>query len=135
MNFLCVAIELQFYPAGNIEHTAANNFADDTYNVFRPGAWLELNLLQKNYLREAPLGVFPQQVGLDGFTSTNLAAAADGSLNTYARQCGPLYQITPVRIPASQNFNVKITWPAVQAISAAAKLGVRLLGFTFRNAQ
>lgn len=135
MNFLCVGIELQFYPGGTIETTAANSFIDDTYLVNKPGAWLEFNLLQKNYLREAPLGVFPQQVGLDGFAATNLAAASDGSLVEYARQCGPLYQITPVRIPSTQNFNVKITWPAVQAISVAAKLAVRLLGFTFRNAQ
>lgn len=135
VNFLCVGIEVMFWPAGNIEHTAANNIADDVRLVTAPGAFLELNLLQKTYLREAPLQVLPPQTGLSGFAATNITSAADGSLIQYARNAGPLYQITPLRIPASQNFAVKITWPAVVAISAAGKLGVRMLGYTYRNAQ
>jgi hypothetical protein len=135
VNFLCVGIELQFFPAGTIEFTGANNFADDTYKVFKPGSYLEFTLLQKTYLREAPLQVFPQQTGLTGFAGTNITSGTGGSLVEYARLCGPQYQMTPIRIPASQNFAVKITWPAVQTINAAAKLGVRLLGYTYRNAQ
>lgn len=135
MNFLCTGVELQFFPAGTIETTAANSFADDVYLVTKPGSWLELNLLQKNYLREAPLLNFPQQQGLVGFAATNITSATDGSLIEYARTAGPTYQISPLRIPASQNFVVILQWPAVQAISAAAKIGIRLLGFTFRNAQ
>jgi hypothetical protein len=134
MNFLCVGVELAFYPGGTIETTAANSFADDTYLVSKSG-FVELNLLQKNYLREAPLGVFPQQVGLTGFAATNITSATDGSLIEYARGCGPMYQITPLRIPASQNFSVKISWPTAQAISVAGRIGCRLIGYTYRNAQ
>lgn len=135
MNFLCTGIEMQFFPGGSIESTAANVFANDVYNVTKPGSWLELNLLQKNYLREAPLLNFPQQQGLVGFAATNITSATNGSLIEYARNCGPAYQISPLRIPASQNFNVIMQWPTVQAISVAAKIAVRLLGFTYRNAQ
>jgi hypothetical protein len=134
MNFLCVGIEIQFYPAGVISFTAENNIADDVSSVMKSGL-VELTLLQKNYLREAPIGVFPQQVGLTGFAATNITSATDGSFVQYARQCGPLYQITPLRIPASQNFALKISWPTVVAISAAGRIGVRLVGYTYRNAQ
>lgn len=135
VNFLCVGLEVMFWPGGTIETTAANSIADDTRLVASPGAYLELSLLQKTYLREAPLQVFPQQTGLSGFAATNITSGTDGSLIEYARTAGPTYQITPLRIPSSQNFQVKITWPSVVAISAAGKIGVRLLGYTFRNAQ
>lgn len=134
MNFLCVGMEIMFYPAGAIEHTAANNIPDDQFNVMRSG-WLELRLLQKTYLREAPLGVFPPQTGLVGYAASNVASAGDGTVISYARNAGPTYQITPVRIPASQNFSIILQWPTAVAISAAARIGVRLLGYTFRNSQ
>jgi hypothetical protein len=135
MNFLCTGLEIQLFPAGTIETTAANSFADDVYKILKQGSWLELSLLQKVYLREAPLMNFPPQTGLTGFAATNITSGTDGSLVEYARNCGATYQISPLRIPASQNFSVKIQWPAVQAISADAKIAVRLLGFTYRNAQ
>lgn len=135
MNFLCVGIEVLFWPAGTIETTAANSIADDTRLVMSPSAYLEFTMLQKTQLREAPLQVFPQQTGLTGFAATNITSATDGSLIEYARNSGNTYQVTPIQIISSQNFSVKITWPAVVAISAAAKIGVRLLGYTFRNAQ
>lgn len=134
MNFLCVGIEIMFFPAGLIEHTAANNIPDDQYNVMKSG-WLEFKLLQKTYLREAPLGVFPPQTGLVGYAATNLTAAGDGSLISYARNAGPTYQITPIRIPASQNFSVNLSWPTAVTVSANARMGVRMLGYTFRNSQ
>ncbi len=135
MNFLCVAIEFVFWPAGSIEHTAANNIPDDTYKALGPGAWMEFIMLQKTLLREAPLQMFPQQTGLDGYAATNLTAAGDGSLISYARNSGPTYQITPIRITSSQNFAVKVSWPTLVPISAQAKIGCRLLGYTYRNAQ
>jgi hypothetical protein len=134
MNFLCVAIEVKFFPAGAIEFTAANNFADDVYTVSKSG-FAEFSMLQKNYLREAPIGVFPDTGGLTGFAATNLAAAGDGSLINYAVNTGAAYQVTPIRIPSSQNFLFKMSWPTLVPISAAGRIGVRLLGFTFRNAQ
>lgn len=134
MNFLCVGVELLVFPAGLIEHTSANNQADDQYNIMKSG-FFELKLLQKTYLREAPLQVFPAQTGLIGFSSTNLSSGTDGCLNNYARNAGAPYQMTPVRIPASQNFSVQLSWPTAVSISAAARIGVRLLGYTFRNAQ
>lgn len=134
MNFLCVGIEIMLFPAGVIEHTAANNQIDDQYNVMKSG-FLEFRLLQKTYLREAPLQVFPPQTGLVGFAATNITSGADGSLVGYARNGGPTYQITPIRIPASQNFSVNLNWPTAVSISAAARIGVRLLGYTYRNSQ
>jgi hypothetical protein len=135
MNFLAVGIEVMFFPGGTIESTAANSIADDTRLVMTSACFLELNLFEKNYLRESPLQVFPPQTGLTGFAATAITSGTDGSLVEYARNAGPLYQITPLRIPSTQNFSVKMTWPAVQAISAAGRIGVRLLGFTYRNSQ
>jgi hypothetical protein len=135
MNFLAVGIEVDFFPGGTIETTIANSLADDVRLVYTSAAFLEVNLFEKNYLREAPLIKFPPAAGLTGFAATNITAGGDGCLIEYARNCGPLYQITPLKIPSTQNFNVRITWPAVQAISVAGRIGVRLLGFTYRNSQ
>lgn len=135
MNFLAVGIEVDFWPAGSIEHTGANSISDDVRLVYTSACFLELNLFEKNYLREAPLVKFPPASGFTGFGATNITSGTDGSLIDYAKATGPLYQITPLKIPSTQNFNVKITWPAVQAISAAGRIGVRLLGFTYRNSQ
>jgi hypothetical protein len=134
MNFLCVGIEVKFFPGGAIEAVAANNFADDTYTVSKSG-FAEFSMLQKNYLREAPIGVFPDSNGLIGFGATNLAAATDGCLINYAVNTGPIYQVTPIRIPSSQNFLFKMSWPTLVPISVAGRVGVRLLGYTYRNAQ
>jgi hypothetical protein len=134
MNFLCTGIEIQFYPGGALEFTAANGVLDDQYSVMKSG-YLEFKLLQKNYLREAPLAVFPPLTGLVGFAATNLAAAGDGSLIAYARNSGPTYQITPIAIPSSQNFSVVLNWPTAIAVSVAGRIGVRLLGYTYRNSQ
>lgn len=133
MNFLAVAVEVKIFPTASIEHTAASNFIEDMYKI-TTGGFLEFNMLQKNYLREAPIGVFPDASGLDGFAATGLTTG-DGSVIGYATNNGPVYQITPIRIPSSQNFTVRMGWGTAIPISAPARIGVRLLGFTYRNAQ
>lgn len=135
MNFLCTGIEIQVFPGAAVEALANTQFSNDVYNITKPGSWAELTLLQKIYLREAPLVNFPQQTGITGYAATNITSGTIGSFVEYGRTCGATYQISPLRIPASQNFNFKIQWPSVQAISVAAKIAVRLLGFTYRNAQ
>ena len=111
----------------------------DAFDVANAGN-LELFIGSKAYLNDAPLGVFPQQYGLGGAGDTSAAtttAATDiAKVLDYARPVGKYYQITPVKIPANQNFNVTLNWPeGVVTVTTAAVIGVRLDGFLYRLSQ
>ena len=82
-------------------------------------------------MNDAPIGVFPQQWGIMNENATGAATATD-----YSRPVGKYYQITPVKIPANQNFNVTLNWPegAVTVVTAGV-IGVRLDGFLYRLSQ
>ncbi len=111
----------------------------DAFDVANAGN-LELFIGSKSYLNDAPLGVFPQQYGLSGAGDTSSAtttAATDiAKVLDYARPVGKYYQITPVKIPANQNFNVTLNWPeGVVTVTTAGVIGVRLDGFLYRLSQ
>lgn len=85
----------------------------------------------KSYLRDAPIGVFPQSYGIGG-------AGAQGALVglDYARGVGRPYEITPVKLTANQNFNVTLNWPeGVVPVVTQSVIGVRLRGFLYRLSQ
>jgi len=110
----------------------------DAFDVANAGN-LELFIGSKSYLNDAPLGVFPQQFGISGAgdsaTATGTAVLQTIRLD-YARPVGKYYQITPVKIPANQNFNVTLNWPeGAVTVTTAAVIGVRLDGFLYRLSQ
>lgn len=138
--FLVQAIEVAFFPGvvtGLQQAPAANVFVEDVYKFHKSGH-LQFFIGSKPYLDEAPIGVFGQSFGLEGFAaladSTTAGATGQGVIQ-YAKPSGNIYHITPVRLTSQTNFKVVMDWPTAVSISAAARVGVRLLGTLYRNAQ
>lgn len=138
--FLIQAIEVAFFPGadpGLLQAPAAAVFLEDAYKFSKSGH-LQLFIGSKPYLDEAPIGVFGQSFGLEGFAAlsdSTTASATGQSVIQYAKPLSNVYQITPVKLTSQQNFQVTMDWAAAIAISADARVGVRLLGTLYRNAQ
>lgn len=130
--FLVTGIQVTFEVGAAVAAAAAiATNVQDAFDVMNSGN-LELFIGSKSYLNDAPLGVFPQQYGLQ--VEDEQGTGAFGS--NYARPQGKYYSITPVKIPANQNFNVTLNWPeGVVATVTAAVIGVRLDGFLYRLSQ
>jgi hypothetical protein len=131
-NFIVESICVEFFPAEAITDPALTAYADDIKAVAESGA-LTLSVGSKDYVRQAPLGLFPQQFKQSGYAATGLAASA---IN-YSQNCGTVYSIVPVRLTSNQNFLVTLTWGSVVALPSAVdgRIGVRLNGRLFRNSQ
>jgi len=130
--FLITGIQVTFEVGAVVAQAVAavqSNW-QDVFDVSNSGN-LELFIGSKSYLNDAPLGVFPQQWGVGGAAQSGATVAAD-----YARPVGKYYQITPVKIPANQNFNVTLNWPeGIVPVTTAGTIGVRLDGFLYRLSQ
>lgn len=139
--FLCTGIQILFTPGNTVadaqaaDGTALENWNDVT-DVLFGNAFLDLFIGSKSYLQDAPLAKFAQQFRITG----NPDIGGGGTLATYtfvdyAVSCGRYYSITPVKIPANQNFNVTLNFPAVIATAVDATVGVILDGFLYRLSQ
>jgi hypothetical protein len=130
--FLVTGVQVTFEVGAVVAQAAAavQSNLQDVFDVSNSGN-LELFIGSKSYLNDAPLGVFPQQWGIQNDNATGATTATD-----YSRPVGKYYQITPVKIPANQNFNVTLNWPegAVTVVTAGV-IGVRLDGFLYRLSQ
>lgn len=138
--FLVQAIEVAFFPGADPATNtapAASVFAEDVYKFAKSGH-LQFYVGSKPYLDEAPIGVFGQSFGLEGFAAmadSSTAGATGHTAINYAKLASNVYQITPVKLTSQQNFRVTMDWAAAVAISADARVGVRLLGTMYRSAQ
>lgn len=141
--FLVTGIQVYVKPAtavalaGQAPATAQLNWLDVS-KMLLSSAWLELFIGSKAYLDDGPLVKFPQVFGLVGAgwrSSASTAVASGDAWIDYARGGGRYYSITPVKLPANQNFAVTLNWPTAQSISAAATIGVILDGFLYRLSQ
>lgn len=140
--FLVTGIQVVFIPAGD---GAQGGLA---VGLVQPN-WVDVNAVaiegnlvfsigSKAYLREFPTGKFPPTFTIAGEgprSDANVAAAAGLGFVDFARSAGRYYSITPVKIPANQNFDVTINFPALVAVDAAARIGVILDGFLYRLSQ
>ncbi len=149
-HFLVQSIEIYFLPPDSpvtISNTAAtdvivSNHANDVW-AFAEGGSLDFFIGSKSYLEEAPLMRFPPKTRLDtefgvGFQMKQTAAADEAGQITmdYATMAGRPYFIDPfVLLTPTQNFNVKLSWPAAVAVSANARVGVVLDGILYRLSQ
>jgi len=141
-NFLVHAIEVVFFPGvvtSALSAPAADTFTQDVYTFMKSGH-LSFFYLSKTYLDEAPIGVIGQSFGLDGFAAASdstTAGAAQMVRVTYAQLHRKVYKINPVMIASQQNFKITMDWPAAVALpsTANARVGVRLLGTLYRDAQ
>ena len=130
--FLITGIQVVMRCGAAVNGAAASpTNVQDIFNVATSGN-LELFIGSKSYLNDAPVGVFPQQYGLQ--IEADQGGGAFGT--NYARPMGRYYQITPVKIPANQNFNVTLNWPeGLVTVTTAIRIGVRLDGFLYRLSQ
>ncbi len=136
-SFLVTSIHVEFQPSDNPHEVGATDtmtFLNDAYNVGKNGL-LEFQVGSKLYVQEGPLGQFPPAYRIAGQSSAASTVASSASITDYGSWAGPAFEIIPVRLTSTQNFSVKLKWTTVQAVAANARIGVRLKGHLFRNAQ
>lgn len=140
--FLVQSIEVKFYasalPSTGPIADAVETGINDVSNVAKSG-WLAFNVGSKNYLTESPLDRFPPKTRLDGWAAlcTNLTTgAATQSKISYGVMAGRPYPVDPfILLESTQNFIVQLNWPAVIAVTGAARIGIILDGLLIRNSQ
>ena len=137
-NFLVQGICVEFFPSVAIESPAGMlDYADDVQAVLASGI-LTFTVGSKKYTVQSPLGQFPPSYGQEGYAAIG-ADSDDTALTSviYSRCSGQLHEIIPIDLISNQNFKVELSWPAVVALPSgvAGRIGVRLVGRLFRNAQ
>ena len=154
MKFLCTSIEIRFVAGRD---ATANTFLPANPSVFAAVAaaavagqlndvltfnesgQLEFNVLDKNILRETPLGAFPSKtyVGQDVGIASNSATTAEVATVTGRAMGRPYYLDVPVALEPAMNFVVNLKWPAAVAMPSGfnARVGVILDGFAIRAVQ
>lgn len=154
MAFMIESIEVPFWP-GSVStantYTPANvsvfNAASSAtlqgmlndVNTFYQSGLLELNILQKNYLRETPLMAFPPKTYLTGSFAVSSDSATEGStaLVTMHSDGRPYYVEPNITLQPAVNFEVVLKWPAAVATPSGfnARVGVVLDGVFMRASQ
>lgn len=124
--------------------TVLNSYANDAQKVLEGVGWAELNILDKNYLREAPLTRLPAGVGLNvggaSFQRTQ-ASAADGTRQiSYASNGMPMLSCmrklrVPIPLPEQTKFAVTVNFPTAITVTTAGSLCVWLDGVLLRAVQ
>lgn len=142
-NFFVTSIELLFFPGSNIDTfavaaAALPSQADDVYTFSKSG-WLDFFIGSKSYLTEAPLGVFPSKNRLAMTSALASNSATVGEVKSeYASMAGAPFMLDPgILLVPTQNFNVTLNWPTAVPMPStlAARIGVRLNGYLYRNSQ
>lgn len=154
LQFLVQAIEVAFYPgsvstANTYTQAAISVFnavaaasvagsANDV-NVFYQSGWLELNILQKNYVKQGPLVKFPPSAGraMSGALSSNSATTGLNGLVLTEAAGAPWSCDPPILIQPAMNFEVKLNWPGVVATPSGfnARVVVTMPGLVQRAGQ
>jgi len=140
-SFLVTSIHVELLPpalpgrATNAAGAVATNI-NDVQEVAQSGV-LTMNIGNKIYVQEGPLGVFPPTWRVGGLAAlAGAGEAADKfSVIDYGQTVGDAYEVLPFLIPSSQNFSVVLTWPTAVGITAATPIKVRLNGFLWRSVQ
>lgn len=153
-SYMVESIEVDFLPglsaaANTYTPAAISNFAvaaaatvmgmlNDVNTVLQSGM-LELNILQKNYLREINLKSFPPKnyIGFDGSVASNSAAVGEIAIGA-ARAMGRPYYLDPeISIQPAVNFDVTLKWPAGVATGSGSngRIGIILDGYFQRSSQ
>jgi hypothetical protein len=113
--------------------------APNDVNLFYQSGMLELNVLSKNYLREAPLMAFPPKAMLDtsAGVASNSATVGETTVSV-TKAVGRPYYIDPrVALQPAVNFDVSLKWPGVVATPSGfnGRVGVILDGYMMRASQ
>lgn len=140
---LVTHIEVVLLPGGNPSPAAAATGPSDHWNdmySMMNGGYVDFFIGSKSYLTDAPIGKFSNSFRLSGesaMSDTTTAGATGHAQVGYASFAGPLYEITPIKIVANQNFNVTLNFPTTLAMPSGvdARIGVILGGFLYRLSQ
>lgn len=140
--FLVTGIQVYFKPGnavgrtGVVAATVPEN-VNDINDILFGESFLKLFIGSKDYLIDGPIGKFPAVFGIhsSGWAMGTTTADMNGKWVDYAKSAGRYYSITPVKIPANQNFNVSLNFPTAIAASVAGTVGVILDGFLYRLSQ
>jgi hypothetical protein len=142
--FLCTAIQIVFFAAwsltvGGIGKTAAAATVATNINdvaLATDSGYFQFQIGSKVYLTDAPVGKAPPNFSIGGLqAAAGTYAAGTQIIVDYARNIGRYYEITPLLIPMNQNFIFSIFWPTLVPITTAARVGVILDGFFYRQSQ
>jgi len=149
-NFLVTSIEVMLFP-GVLPSTesedvalTASEFINDVYTVQKSG-YLDLFVLSKSFLTEAPIGRFPPKTRLE-VDAAAAAASEAGTVGTnnllvehaYASMSGRPYFVDPnITLISNQNFNVTLNWPTVVPLPSGenARIGIVMDGLMYRSSQ
>lgn len=141
--FLITGIQIYFKP-GNAVSRAALAVAvvpeniNDINDIVFGNSFMKLFIGAKDYLIDAPIAKFPPVFGIAGLSAymgQTTTADVNGRFTDYGKSAGRYYSITPVKVPANQNFNVSIQFPTAIAASVSGTIGVILDGFLYRLSQ
>lgn len=140
--FLITGIQVYFKPgnavarAGLAAAVVQENW-NDVNDILFGESWLQLFIGSKPYLQDGPIGKFVSCFGITGggWQMGSTTADTNGRFIDYAKHSGRYYSITPVKLPANQNFNVTLNFPVAIAASATGTIGVILDGFLYRLSQ
>lgn len=148
--YLVTGIYCDFVPGvplikgAQLSVAAPANAADDAKTVLYSGN-LKFSIGTKDYAYGAPLAFFPPPYHLELQAAlsddSQLAVVVDTSALTVAasaKLCGETFAMTPVEIPAGQNFGVTLAWPegpVAPPSGVAGVMGVGLLGYMYRPVQ
>ncbi len=141
--FLVIGIEVEYWPTltpgrAGVAAAAATMGSNwnDVYSVLRNGA-LTFQVQNRNYVQDGPLMKFPTSTRLSGVAAYSETTATTFGQFDYASSCGASYDITPVRLNATQAFTIVVNFPAlIPTVSTnTGRIGVRLVGKLIRDAQ
>jgi hypothetical protein len=142
--FLCTAIQVLVMPAWSLTvPSSAKTAAAATVNTnindltqIADSGYLQFQIGSKVYLTDAPVGKFPPNFTIGGQQAVAGTYAAGTQITVdFARSIGRYYEITPLLIPMNQNFIVSLFWPTLVPVTNAARIGVILDGFFYRQSQ
>jgi hypothetical protein len=127
--FVIQSIQVELLPDALVVGAAASSFAQDVYNFYKTGA-LRLTIGNNDVITQGNLMKFcPRNKLRAAFGVTNTAL----SDRQYAAADGAPYETNDMVLQSGMSFSV--TLENMSAITAAARLGVTLIGWTYRNAQ
>lgn len=146
--FAIFGLGLAFIPGQNPQqhttNTTLNSALNDAKTVLEADGWVELNILDKNYLREAPLFRVPAGVGLwvgGSAVQQNLAAAADrlDQISYAANGIPKLDNMrklrVPIPLPEQTKFAVVVNFSAALTLVTEGDLACYLDGVMLRAVQ
>ena len=142
VQFLITDIELLYIPGvapSVLGAPAAAAEVNDAFNILSNGSG-ELDMIDKKYFTEAPIGVFAPQrnMTIDGAQSDQTTPAAGLNVRTvFGAFGGDPYDIDPVLIKSSTSFNFTVKFPVLVALTSASvgRMRCRLGGILFRPLQ